>query len=83
MDAYTKTASEAAKFVGVYLLHRGKLQSFSAGVEPEIIEVQADDLHVVFLAWHTIRDGKTRIILQSKQVKRVSLFGFIKVALLR
>ena len=63
--------------------HHGKLQSFSAGVEPEIIEVQADDLHVVFLAWHTIRDGKTRIILQLKQVKRVSLFGSIKVALLR
>ena len=83
VDAYTKTASEAAKFLGVYLLHRGKLQSFSVGVEPEVIEVRADDLHVEFLAWFTIRDGKTRVILQSKHVRRVSLLSFTVLMLIR
>ncbi len=69
VDAY-------AKFLGVYLLHCGKLKSFSVGVEPDVIEVQADDLHVEFLAWFTIRDGKTWVILQSKHVRRVSLLSF-------
>ncbi len=72
IDAYTKTATEAAKFVSIYLLHRGKLQAFSSGAESEMIEVRTDDLQAQFLAWFTTRDGKQQIILQSKYVRRVS-----------
>lgn len=36
VDVGAYNASDAAKFVGVYLLYNGKLQSFSAGVEPKI-----------------------------------------------
>ena len=74
IDAYTKNATEAAKFISIYLLHRGKLQEFSSGAESEMVEVKGptDDLQAQFLAWFTTPNGKQQIILQSKYAKRVS-----------
>ena len=72
IDAFVLSATEAAKLVGMYLCHSGKLKSFSSGSETEIIEVRGDNLHVQFLAWYIIRHGKYMITLQSKYVKRVS-----------
>ena len=65
IDAYTKTATEAAKFISIYLLLRGKFQEFSSGAEPEMVEVEGptDDLQARFLAWFTTRHGKQQIIL--------------------
>jgi hypothetical protein len=75
IDAYTKTATEAAKFISIYLLHRCKLQEFSSGAESEMVEVEGptdDFIQARFLAWFTTRNGKQQIILQSKYVRRVS-----------
>jgi hypothetical protein len=72
MEAFANTATEAAKFIGVLLWHSGKLRAFGSGTESVVIAVKNEELHVQFLAWYCIRDGKYEIKLQSKYVRRVS-----------
>ena len=73
VDALANTATEAAKLIGVLLFHSGKLRAFVSGNEAEVIVVR-NELHVEFLAWFCLREGKYEIKLQSKYVRRVSSY---------
>ena len=74
VDALANTATEAAKLIGVLLFHSGKLRAIVSGNEAEVIVVRNDELHVEFLAWFCLREGKYEIKLQSKYVRRVSSY---------
>ena len=67
MEAFAHTATEAAKLIGMLLMHLGKLRAF------EVINVKNDEVHVEFLAWYCLRKGRYEIKLQSRYVRRVRL----------
>ena len=79
INTFAITATEAAKLIGVYLCHSGKLKPFSCGSDTETIDVRSDDLHVQFLAWYSLRNGKYVVNLQSKYVKRVSIMPILLI----
>jgi hypothetical protein len=73
MEAFAHTATEAAKLIGMLLMHSGKLRAFDSGSESEVINVKNDEVHVEFLAWYCLRKGRYEIKLQSRYVRRVRL----------
>ena len=72
VDALANTTTEAAKLISILLFHSGKLRAFVSHNEAEVIVVRNDELHVEFLAWFCLREGKYKIKLQSKYCRRVS-----------